>query len=129
LIAPFDPAGRFILVPGKRLDGVFLFRLDGASRKLTPNDPPFAGARERAGPRHIAFHPTMPRAYVIDELDSTMATLRYDPARGARRIPTRWGSFASGEIYGVTGRSLLLFVLQPARAVSFSADGTLMPLR
>jgi 6-phosphogluconolactonase len=52
---PFDPAGRFILVPDKGLDRVFGFRLDGANGKLTPNDPPFVATREGAGPRHIAF--------------------------------------------------------------------------
>jgi 6-phosphogluconolactonase len=80
---PFDPAGRFILVPDKGLDRVFAFRFDATGGKLTPNDPPFIATREGAGPRHIAFHPTMPFAYVIDELDSTMTTYRYDPARGA----------------------------------------------
>ena len=94
---PFDPAGRFILVPDKGLDRVFGFHLDAASGKLTPNDPPFLGTREGAGPRHIAFHPVMPYAYVIDELDSTMTTYRYDPSRGALQpvqvVPTTPPSF------------------------------------
>jgi 6-phosphogluconolactonase (cycloisomerase 2 family) len=80
---PFDPAGRFILVADKGLDRVFGFRLDAADGKLMPNDPPFVATREGAGPRHIAFHPAMPFAYVIDELDSTMTTYHYDPAHGA----------------------------------------------
>ncbi len=66
---PFDPAGRFILVPDKGLDRVFGFHLEAASGKLTPNDPPFVATREGAGPRHIAFQPAMPYAYVIDELE------------------------------------------------------------
>ena len=94
---PFDPAGRFILVPDKGLDRVFGFHLDAVSGKLTPNDPPFIATREGAGPRHIAFHPILPNAYVIDELDSTMTTYRYDPARGALQpvqvIPTVPPSF------------------------------------
>jgi 6-phosphogluconolactonase len=84
-------------VPDKGLDRVFSFKLDGASGKLTPNDPPFTATREGAGPRHIAFHPAMPHAYVIDELDSTMTTYRYDPARGALQpvqvVPTVPPSF------------------------------------
>ena len=60
---PFDPAGRFILVADKGLDRVFSFKLDSASGKLTPNDPPFTATREGAGPRHIAFHPAMSHAY------------------------------------------------------------------
>jgi 6-phosphogluconolactonase (cycloisomerase 2 family) len=96
---PFDPAGRFILVPDKGLDRVFSFKLDSASGKLTPNDPPFTATREGAGPRHIAFHPSLPYAYVIGELDSTMTTYRYDPARGAVQpvhvIPTVPPSFTA----------------------------------
>lgn len=94
---PFDRAGRFILVPDKGLDRVFAFRLDGTSGKLTPNDPPLVATREGAGPRHIAFHPSLPYAYVIDELDSTMTTYRYDAARGALQpvqvVPTTPPSF------------------------------------
>lgn len=79
---PFDPAGRFILVPDKGLDQVFVFRLDGATGKLAPNDPPGVKTRSGAGPRHIAFHPSLPMAYVINELDSTVTAYRYDAGRG-----------------------------------------------
>ena len=94
---PFDHAGRFILVPDKGLDRVFVFLFDGAHGKLMPNDPPFVATREGAGPRHIAFHPTLPHAYVIDELDSTVTTYRYDPQRGSLQpvqvVPTIPPSF------------------------------------
>ena len=94
---PFDPAGRFIVVPDKGLDRVFVFRLDGTSGKLTPNDPPFVATREGAGPRHIAFHPSLPCAYVIDELDSTVTTYRWDAAHGSLQpvqvVPTTPPSF------------------------------------
>jgi 6-phosphogluconolactonase len=80
---PFDPTGRFVLVPDKGLDQVFVFRLDGALGKLVANDPPGVKTRAGAGPRHIAFHPSLPVAYVINELDSTVTTYRYDAARGA----------------------------------------------
>jgi len=80
--AVFDPSGRFIAVPDKGLDRVFVFRLDAASGKLMPNDPPFVATRAGAGPRHIAFHPQMPFAYVINELDSSVTTYRFDAQRG-----------------------------------------------
>jgi len=81
--AVFDPSGRFIAVPDKGLDRVFVFRLDAASGKLTPNDSPFATTRAGDGPRHIAFHPQMPLAYVINELSSSVTTYRFDPQRGS----------------------------------------------
>jgi 6-phosphogluconolactonase (cycloisomerase 2 family) len=79
----FDPSGRFIAVPDKGLDRVFVFRLDAASGKLTPNDPPSVATRAGDGPRHIAFHPQMPLAYVINELSSSVTTYRFDPQRGS----------------------------------------------
>jgi 6-phosphogluconolactonase len=64
-------------------DRVFVFRLDAASGKLTPNDPPFVATRAGAGPRHISFHPQMPFAPVINELGSSVATNRFDAQRGS----------------------------------------------
>jgi 6-phosphogluconolactonase (cycloisomerase 2 family) len=73
---PFDPSGRFVVVPDKGLDRLFAFALDTAKGALVPADPPSVRTRSGAGPRHIAFHPHLPYAYVINELDSTVATYR-----------------------------------------------------
>jgi 6-phosphogluconolactonase len=81
--AVFDPSGRFIAVPDKGLDRIFVFRLDGETGKLTPNDPPFVATHAGDGPRHIAFHRSMPLAYVINELGSSVTTYRFDAQRGS----------------------------------------------
>ena len=73
---PFDPRGRFVVVPDKGLDRLFVFRLDGAKGVLVPADPPSVKTRAGAGPRHAAFHPRLPYTFVINELDSTIATYR-----------------------------------------------------
>lgn len=78
----FDPRGHFFLVPDKGLDAVFAFRVDPASGKLIPGAPPSVRTRRGAGPRHAAFHPTGPHAYVLNELDSTLTTYRFDAAAG-----------------------------------------------
>jgi 6-phosphogluconolactonase (cycloisomerase 2 family) len=80
--APFDPTGRFIVVPDKGLDRVFVFKLDTGTGKLIENDPPSVATRSGAGPRHVAFHPSLPIAYVVNELDSTVVTYRWDHDRG-----------------------------------------------
>ncbi len=80
--SPFDPLGRFVVVPDKGVDAVFVYRFDDARGTLTPSDPPFVRARPGAGPRHVAFHPTAPYAYVINELDSTVTAYGYDAERG-----------------------------------------------
>jgi 6-phosphogluconolactonase len=35
-----------------------------------------------SGPRHFAFHPSLPFAYVVNELASTVASLAYDASAG-----------------------------------------------
>lgn len=67
----FDPSGRFVIVPDKGLDQVFTFGFDRVTGKLLAVDAP-APAREGAGPRHVAFHPSGAVAYVVNELDSTI---------------------------------------------------------
>lgn len=79
---PFDPAGRFLAVPDKGLDRTFIYRFDTGRGKLVPGDPPSVPARPGAGPRHAAFHPHLPYAYVINEMDSTITTFGYDAERG-----------------------------------------------
>jgi len=71
---PFDRAGRFVVVPDKGLDKVFVYKLDTASGKLAAATPPSVSTRPGAGPRHVDFHPSKPYAYVINELDSTVTT-------------------------------------------------------
>ena len=78
---PFDPTGRFVIVPDKGLDRVFTFRFDQG--RLTPAAVPFVATRETAGPRHLSFHPKAPLAYVVNELDSTVTAYRVTPATGA----------------------------------------------
>jgi len=76
----FDPAGRFLVVPDKGFDRLFVFRIDEAKGTLVPGDPPFVATRSGAGPRHLAFHPRLPYAWVINELDSTVAAYATQPA-------------------------------------------------
>jgi 6-phosphogluconolactonase (cycloisomerase 2 family) len=77
----FDPGGRFIAVPDKGLDAIFVFTLD-ANGTLRPADPPSVASRRGAGPRHADWHPTRPYLYVLNELDSTITTYRADSERG-----------------------------------------------
>ncbi len=80
---PFDPACRFFVVPDKGFDRTFVFRVDPTNGKLVPGGTPSVRARPGAAPRHAAFHPSAPYAYVINELDSTVTTYAYDGERGA----------------------------------------------
>ena len=79
----FDPSGRFVLVPDKGLDRVFAFRFDGTAGRLTLTEQGSVKSRPGAGSRHLAFHPRLPIVWVLNELDSTIATYRFDGERGA----------------------------------------------
>ena len=129
----FDPRLRFIVVPDKGLDADFVFRLDAATGKLVPAEVPSVASRPGAGPRHAAFHPTAPYVYVINELDSTITTFRYDPERGGLAAlqvittlpPTFTGNSTTSEIaVSPSGR----FVYGSNRGhdslAIFSIDGT-----
>lgn len=77
-----DPSNRFALAADLGADRVFVYGLDldGKVLRHIPGDD--AVMRAGAGPRHIAFHPTLPLVFVANELDSTVATLRFDAERG-----------------------------------------------
>lgn len=79
----FDPTGRFVVVPDKGLDRVSVFKFDARRGKLSPAGAGFVHARSGAGPRHIAFHPSRPIAWVANELDSTVTTCHWNGTRGA----------------------------------------------
>lgn len=74
----FDPSGRFVAVPDKGLDRTFLFRFN--SGKLIEHGS--VAARPGSGPRHMAFHPKLPVAWILNELSSTVTTHNWDAVRG-----------------------------------------------
>ncbi|MGI8400897.1 MAG: lactonase family protein [Gemmatimonadaceae bacterium] len=77
-----DPSNRFALSADLGADRVFVYRLDIDGKSLHRVERGDAVMRPGAGPRHIAFHPTLPLVFVANELDSTVATLRFDAERG-----------------------------------------------
>ena len=75
-----DPANRFAVVADLGTDKLAVYRFDGAKGTLTPHQPPAVSLAPGAGPRHFAFHPDGRRAYVINELSSTVTAFDYDGA-------------------------------------------------
>ena len=110
-----DPSNRFVLAADLGADRVFVYRLDLEGKSLRHVEGGDAVMRPGAGPRHIAFHPTLPLVFVANELDSTVATLRFDPARGAlspqgtlSTLPAGWtGTNYPADIHvAASGRTL-----------------------
>lgn len=110
---PFDPTGRFVVVPDKGLDRVFSFCFDAG--RLVPAAIPFVATREGAGPRNLVFHPRQHLAYVVNELDSTVTAYRFAADTGALEplqiVPTLPSTFtgnsrAAGIAVDAAGRTL-----------------------
>src|SRR5437773_324948 len=110
-----DPSNRFALAADLGADRVFVYRLDVDGKSLRPVDEGDAVMHPGAGPRHIAFHPNLPLVFVANELDSTVATLRFDSARGAlslldtrSTLPAGWtGTNYPADIHiAASGRTL-----------------------
>ncbi|MBA4104591.1 MAG: 6-phosphogluconolactonase [Pirellula sp.] len=77
-----DAANRYAFVADAGTDEIFIYRFDSTAGTLTPHDPPALQSSPGAAPRHFAFHPNGKSAYVVNELDSTVTAMRYDPERG-----------------------------------------------
>src|SRR5437764_6617712 len=93
-----DPSNRFALAADLGADRVFVYGLDLDGKSLRHVEGGDAVMRPGAGPRHLAFHPTLPLVFVANELDSTVATLCFDAGRGTlslldarSTIPAGWG--------------------------------------
>ncbi len=77
-----DAASRYAFVPDLGLDKLLVYRIDARRGMLEPNSVPWIKMKPGAGPRHVAMHPGGAFAYLINELDSTIAALRYDRKAG-----------------------------------------------
>ena len=77
-----DPSNRWALSADLGTDRVYVYRLDAAGKSLHHIEGGDAAVKPGAGPRHLAFHPTLPLVYVANEVDSTVARLRWDAERG-----------------------------------------------
>jgi 6-phosphogluconolactonase len=77
-----SPDNKYAFAADLGTDQVLSYKLDPATAKLTPNDPPFAKSPPGAGPRHLTFHPNGKRVYVINELLNSVTVFDYDPATG-----------------------------------------------
>ena len=79
----FQPDNRFAYVPDLGLDEIRIYKVDPASAKLTPNDPPFAKADPGSGPRHMAISSDGKFVYVIHELIPQVSVFTRNASTGA----------------------------------------------
>jgi len=128
-----DRSNRYALAADLGMDMVVLYRLDAAKGSLHHVAAGDARVTAGAGPRHLAFHPTLPTVYVANELNSTVTTLRLDADRATlttldseSTLPAGWSGTsyaadihcaASGRVLYVSNRghnSIAVFSVAPS---------------
>jgi 6-phosphogluconolactonase len=77
-----SPDNRFAFVCDLGIDKIMVYRFDEVTGKLTPADHPFFTTAPGAGPRHFTFSRNGQGAFVVNELNSTVTSLKYDSANG-----------------------------------------------
>ncbi|RLU89124.1 hypothetical protein CTZ27_22000 [Streptomyces griseocarneus] len=75
-----DPAQRRLLAVDLGTDSVRIYALDTVTGLPRPHGE--TRLRPGTGPRHLAFHPRGDRAYVLNELDSTVVVCDWDAGEG-----------------------------------------------
>ncbi|UVC09329.1 lactonase family protein [Rhizobium sp. TH2] len=134
----FSPDNRLLAAVDLGTDGLWLYHFNAASGALG-----FASQIKLpagSGPRHCAFHPREPLIYVCTELDSTLVTLRYDPAAGTadivdsdaatkvpgkgavNRLGTKNANYPSGLVIAPDGRYLMMGNRGPDTVAIFWID-------
>ena len=78
-----DATSHRVFICDLGLDKVMIYRLDESTGQLAANENPSVEFKAGSGPRHMVFHPDGKRAYVINELSSTLTAFDYDSKHGA----------------------------------------------
>ncbi len=121
---------RFLYVPDLGLDKIRIYRIDAATHKVVPNDPPFVQEQPGMGPRHIVFSRDGHYAYVIHELTSIVTAYKVNPTNGSLEAFQSVPTSADGKPFDgaaeillhPSGHTLYASVRGPGTIAVFSVD-------
>lgn len=82
----FDPSHQWLFVP--HVESNEIHQYERTKAKTFAGAHPKVSGAAKAGPRHLAFHPTLPIAYSSDETGSSITAYAFDPRNGLRRGET-----------------------------------------
>jgi 6-phosphogluconolactonase len=77
-----DPSNQYVVVPCLGDNKVAQYVFNAGTGALTANTVPQVNTATGAGPRHITFTPDGKRAYLINELNSTLTAMSFDTTTG-----------------------------------------------
>jgi 6-phosphogluconolactonase len=138
-IAP-DADNRYVLSTSLGADLVYQWRFDAATGTLSPNAPAAVRVKDKAGPRHLVFHPDGTFVYLLNELDASIYAFAYDRASGRLselQTVTAWPPGFDGKPWAADihvtpdGRFLYASERRSSTLSGFKIDvgtGTLSPL-
>jgi 6-phosphogluconolactonase len=78
-----SPDNNYLFVPDLGSDKIWSYRIDHEAGTVSKTEQEFAQMAPGAGPRHMDFHPTKNLVYVMNELNSTVSVMEYEPTSGA----------------------------------------------
>ncbi|WP_394825473.1 lactonase family protein [Pendulispora albinea] len=89
-----DPSGKWVLVVDLGADSVFVYAFDPAAGKLKQHAK--VTLPTGTGPRHLAFHPTANRVYILGELVPVVTVATWDDKSGELTLGQVVGTVAPG---------------------------------
>jgi 6-phosphogluconolactonase len=97
---------RFLLVPDLGIDKLQVYQFDATTGNASFNNGSIAVAGG-AGPRHVTIHPSLPYAYLVQELTGTVAVFSWNGSTGQLKllqtisaVPEGYkGSFGGADIH------------------------------
>jgi len=83
----WNPAGDRMYVVDLGIDKVMSYRFDKINGKLSEAEIAYT-AEPGAGPRHMVFHPSLPMAYLLNELSSSVSQLKINRDGSLSKVKT-----------------------------------------
>ena len=81
--AQISTDNKYVYASDLGIDKVMIYEMDAEMGSLKPASKPYAETKPAAGPRHFAYHPELPYAYVISELDNTVTAFKVNKTDGS----------------------------------------------
>lgn len=115
-----DAKDRFAYVPDLGLDKVLVYNFDGSTGELKANDLAAGVLPPGSGPRHFAQHPAKPLAWSLNEMLSTVTTMRVDEASGGLKAGDTVSTLPAGLV--VEGNSTAEIFVHPGGKFLYASN-------